>query len=93
MNIDWRGHRTRGRARRWCFYRQPDLEASVTWFGDDSDVSAMSADDDPVANVQPNPAPLPTSLVVKNGSKMRSWISSGMPGPLSEISTSNRSRS
>ena len=35
----------------------------------------------------PSPVPFPGSFVVKNGSKMRDWILSGTPGPLSEIST------
>ena len=35
----------------------------------------------------PRPVPSPTGLVVKNGSKMRCWISAGMPGPVSPIST------
>ena len=37
--------------------------------------------------------PLPTGLVVKNGSKMRSRISAGMPGPLSTTRTTTRCRS
>ena len=37
---------------------------------------------------RPSPVPSPTGLVVKNGSKIRSWISVGMPGPVSPISTS-----
>ncbi len=31
----------------------------------------------------PRPVPLPTSLVVKNGSKMRACVSSSMPTPVS----------
>ena len=31
--------------------------------------------------------PLPTSFVVKNGSKARACTSGGMPGPVSAIST------
>ena len=34
--------------------------------------------------VSPMPVPMPTGLVVKNGSKMRSCASSGMPQPVSE---------
>ena len=30
---------------------------------------------------RPRPVPAPTSFVVKNGSKIRDWISSAMPGP------------
>ena len=37
---------------------------------------------------RPSPVPSPTGLVVKNGSKIRSLMSSGMPGPLSPTSTS-----
>src|SRR5690606_17747657 len=33
--------------------------------------------------LRPRPLPLPTSLVVKNGSKTRVWFSAGMPGPVS----------
>ena len=36
---------------------------------------------------RPRPVPWPTGLVVKNGSKMRSRISAGMPGPLSAMRT------
>ena len=36
----------------------------------------------------PSPVPLPTSLVVKNGSKILSMMSEGMPVPLSLTSTS-----
>src|SRR5579863_301376 len=39
----------------------------------------------------PNPVPTPEGLVVKKGSKMRHAISSGMPGPSSEISREIRS--
>src|SRR5262249_28129958 len=35
---------------------------------------------------RPRPVPCP-ALVVKNGSKMRSWTSGAMPGPLSPTST------
>jgi hypothetical protein len=38
----------------------------------------------------PNPVPCPGALVVKNGSKMRVWMSPGIPGPLSEIYTITR---
>jgi hypothetical protein len=34
----------------------------------------------------PSPVPWPRGLVVKNGSKIRDWISAGMPGPLSATS-------
>ena len=37
--------------------------------------------------------PWPTGLVVKKGSKIRSLISAGMPGPVSPNSTSSMSRS
>ena len=37
--------------------------------------------------------PFPTGLVVKNGSKRRSRISAGMPGPLSTTRTTTRCRS
>ena len=40
--------------------------------------------------LKPNPVPLPTSFVVKNGSKMRSG--SAMPVPLSLKLTSTASR-
>jgi hypothetical protein len=36
---------------------------------------------------KPTPVPLPTSLVVKNGSNIRNRISGGIPGPSSAIST------
>src|SRR5439155_17748282 len=39
----------------------------------------------------PNPVPSPWSLVVKNGSKMRPRIVSGMPGPVSVIRTATPS--
>ena len=42
---------------------------------------------------RPSPVPCPTGLVVKNGSKMRSRISAGMPGPLSTMRTTTRCRS
>ena len=31
----------------------------------------------------PSPVPLPTSFVVKNGSKIRAWVSRDMPWPVS----------
>ena len=31
----------------------------------------------------PRPVPLPASLVVKNGSKMRAWVGTSMPTPVS----------
>ena len=37
----------------------------------------------PCTTESPSPVPLPASLVVKNGSKMRSRIASGMPSPVS----------
>lgn len=37
------------------------------------------------AIARPCPVPRPTSLVVKNGSKMRSRMLSGIPAPLSAI--------
>src|SRR4051794_35199362 len=40
---------------------------------------------------RPKPVPSPTGFVVKNGSKMRPTTSSGMPGPVSPISTCTRS--
>ena len=36
----------------------------------------------------PSPVPSPSVLVVKNGSKMRSKRSGGMPGPVSRIASS-----
>ena len=39
---------------------------------------------------RPRPVPGPTGLVVKNGSKMRSRICSGMPVPLSMTRTTTR---
>ena len=42
---------------------------------------------------RPRPVPLPTGLVVKNGSNRRSRISAGMPGPLSTTRTTTRCRS
>src|SRR5205823_13870799 len=39
------------------------------------------------AMASPSPVPLPTALVVKNGSKMRSQSSGAIPGPLSLTST------
>ena len=41
---------------------------------------------DRVGDGQPRPVPLPTSFVVKNGSKIFGCRSSGMPGPSSLIS-------
>jgi hypothetical protein len=38
----------------------------------------------------PRPDPCPTSLVVKNGSKIRLRVSGGMPGPVSRISATAR---
>jgi hypothetical protein len=38
-----------------------------------------------------SPRPVPRLLVVKNGSKMRSRIAAGMPGPLSATSSVTRS--
>ena len=40
----------------------------------------------PYTMLKPSPVPLPTALVVKNGSKMRSTTSAGMPMPVSAIS-------
>ena len=37
---------------------------------------------------RPRPVPLPTSLVVKNGSKILSITSGGMPVPVSDTSIS-----
>ena len=37
--------------------------------------------------LSPKPVPSPFAFVVKNGSKMRSAASTGMPGPLSSIAT------
>ena len=37
---------------------------------------------------RPSPVPLPTSLVEKNGSKILSMMSGGMPVPVSATSTS-----
>src|SRR4051794_37072046 len=42
---------------------------------------------------RPRPVPAPTSLVVKNGSKILSRFSSGMPGPSSPMSTFTQSPS
>ena len=39
------------------------------------------------ARSSPSPVPSPNGLVVKNGVKIRSTMSSGMPGPSSQIST------
>ena len=39
------------------------------------------------ARSSPSPVPSPKALVVKNGVKMRSAMSGGMPGPSSQIST------
>src|SRR6266851_3981923 len=39
---------------------------------------------------RPSPVPTPTGLVVKKGSKMRGRTSSGIPMPVSEISTATR---
>jgi hypothetical protein len=39
--------------------------------------------DDAVHNRQPKPVPLPTGLVVKNGSKMRARVASSIPHPVS----------
>jgi hypothetical protein len=36
---------------------------------------------------RPRPVPGPGALVVKKGSKILGWISGGIPGPLSSIST------
>src|SRR5919197_3847847 len=40
---------------------------------------------------RPSPVPCPAGLVVKNGSKIRPTTSSGMPGPVSAISTCSMS--
>lgn len=37
----------------------------------------------PSTTANPRPVPLPTSFVVKNGSKILDWISWGMPQPVS----------
>ncbi len=42
---------------------------------------------------RPRPVPTPTSLVVKNGSKARACRCSGIPGPVSAISTTTHPRS
>ena len=41
--------------------------------------------------LSPSPVPWPTGLVVKNGSKIRSRISGGTPGPVSQMSTTTGS--
>ena len=41
----------------------------------------------PYTVARPRPVPLPSSLVVKKGSKMRDFVSSDMPQPVSESST------
>ena len=41
-----------------------------------------------IPTTDPSPVPLPTSLVVKNGSKILSMISGGIPLPVSATSTS-----
>ena len=41
----------------------------------------------PYDNDRPSPVPLPTGLVVKNGSNMRPIFSLAMPWPLSDTST------
>ncbi len=40
---------------------------------------------------RPWPVPRPTGLVVKNGSKMRSQMASGMPAPVSSTAITTRS--
>ena len=47
----------------------------------------------PYAVESPSPVPRPTSLVVKNGSKMRSCTSRGMPTPLSSTISATRNGS
>ena len=61
-----------------------------------TDTLLATSIDPPIAVIRlwqmerPNPVPTPTGLVVKNGSKMRGRTSSGMPTPVSEISTATR---
>ncbi len=45
--------------------------------------------DDAVTDGKPSPVPLPTSLVVKNGSKILSGNLLGMPIPVSQTSTNH----
>jgi len=54
-------------------------EPRVAGHGFDGDKPAHFLDD-AVHEVQPSPEPSPTPLVVKNGSKIRDWISGGIPG-------------
>ena len=43
------------------------------------------------ASARPWPVPIPTGLVVKNGSNTRSWIVAGIPVPVSAIVTNTTS--
>ena len=41
----------------------------------------------PYTVARPRPVPFPTSLVVKNGSKMRAWVTASMPIPVSDTAS------
>jgi hypothetical protein len=42
----------------------------------------------PYTVASPSPVPLPGSLVVKKGSKIRAWVAASMPVPLSLTTSS-----
>ena len=48
---------------------------------DSSQLAMVLFDDAPRQVSRPSPVPCPNGLVVKNGVKIRSAMSSGMPGP------------
>ena len=60
-------------------YREHGARAG---FAMDCDFAAM-AGDNACTTDSPRPVPSPTSLVVKNDSKMRSSVAAGMPVPVS----------
>ncbi|GAA0008227.1 hypothetical protein BRDID11002_82340 [Bradyrhizobium diazoefficiens] len=68
--------------------RQIDRECRAAAFlGRDLDAAAGLLDEADTM-LSPSPVPLPTSLVEKNGSKIRSRIARRMPVPVSAISIS-----
>ena len=69
---------------------RPDAERRCARLRVHVDRAAVAVDHDLATVARPRPVPGPTSLVVKNESKMRSRISSAMPGPSSETSTARR---
>jgi hypothetical protein len=66
---------------------QPHPEDGVPRPGVHLQVAVVLVDDDPPRDVQAQPVPAPTGLVVKKGSKIRDGMAGSTPGPESATST------